>query len=38
MLGLLVAVSVFLAAHVAIVLHVAFGEIPADIIVALDVI
>jgi hypothetical protein len=33
----LVAVIVFLTAHVTIVLHVAFGEILADIIVALDV-
>jgi len=33
----LVAVIVFLTAHMTIVLHVAFGEILADIIVVLDV-
>jgi len=33
----LVAVIVFLTAHVTIVLHIAFGEMLADIIVALDV-
>src|ERR1700722_335340 len=33
-----VTVRVFLAAHVTIVLDVAFGEIPADVIIALDVV
>jgi hypothetical protein len=33
----LVAVTIFLAAHVAIVLDVALGEIPSHIIVAFDV-
>jgi hypothetical protein len=33
----LVAVSIFLATHVAVVLHVAFGEIFSDIFVALNV-
>ena len=33
----LVAVSVFLATHVTIVLHVAFGEILSDVVVVLNV-
>lgn len=36
-LASLVAVGVFLAIHVTIVLHVAFGEILSDIVVAFDV-
>jgi hypothetical protein len=37
MLDLLVAVAVFLAAHVTITLHIASGKILADVIVLLDV-